>query len=167
MTLTVATKEQLPIIQDLAYKIWPHTYGATHTQEELDYMLTKFYAVPSLEQQQAAGHTFILAEEAGEFQGFVAYELHAEGTSKTKIHKLYVLPQTQGKGLGRQLVDYVKEQALLAHDQAICLNVNKHNTAQVFYSKYGFNITQDILIDIGEGFVMDDYVMEVVLGGRQ
>lgn len=64
------------------------------------------------------------------------------------------------KELGKQLVDFVLNASKKYNDKGLFLNVNKHNKAQDFYHKYGFKITKDILIDIGEGFVMDDYVME-------
>lgn len=160
MMISVATKDQLHIVRDLAYKIWPNTYGATHTQEELDYMLNKFYAIHVLEQQIDNGHVFILAKEEGTYVGFVAYEINSENSGLTKIHKLYVLPETQGKGIGKQLVDFVLNTSKKNKDNGLFLNVNKFNKAQDFYHKYGFNITKDIIIDIGEGYVMDDYVME-------
>jgi ribosomal protein S18 acetylase RimI-like enzyme len=163
MTLTIATKAQLPIIRDLAYKIWPDTYGATHTTAELDYMLSKFYSVASLEQQMEKGHVFVLVEENDVFLGFVSYELFSEDTNFTKIHKLYVLPQTQGKGIGKALVDYVKNEAIINKNDALFLNVNKLNKAKDFYHRYGFTITKEIVIDIGEGFVMDDFVMELTV----
>jgi ribosomal protein S18 acetylase RimI-like enzyme len=163
MTLTVASKEQLPIVRDLAYRIWPDTYGATHTSAELDYMLSKFYAVDTLEQQMENGHVFVLAEDNDIFVGFVAYEFSSEDTNSTKIHKLYVLPETQGKGIGKALVDYVRKQAIINKNEMLFLNVNKLNKAKDFYHRYGFTITKDIVIDIGEGFVMDDYVMELTL----
>lgn len=160
MEFSIATKNQLPIVRDLAFQIWPDTYGATHTQEELDYMLNKFYAVHSLEQQMDNGHVFILAKADEIYVGFVAFEINSENTGLTKIHKLYVLPETQGKGIGKQLVDFVLNESMKSNDGGLFLNVNKLNKAQDFYHKYGFNITKDIIIDIGEGFVMDDYVME-------
>lgn len=163
MTFTIASKEQLPIVRDLAYRIWPDTYGATHTSAELDYMLSKFYAVDALEQQMKNGHIFVLAEDNNIFVGFVAYEFFSEDTNSTKIHKLYVLPQTQGKGIGKALVDYVRKQAIINKNEKLFLNVNKLNKAKDFYHRYGFAITKDIVIDIGEGFVMDDYVMEFAL----
>lgn len=163
MIFTIASKEQLPIVRGLAYRIWPDTYGATHTSAELDYMLSKFYAVDALVQQMENGHIFVLAEDNNIFVGFVAYELFSEDTNSTKIHKLYVLPQTQGKGIGKALVDYVRREAIINKNEKLFLNVNKLNKAKDFYHRYGFTITKDVVIDIGQGFVMDDYVMELTL----
>lgn len=160
MTFSIATKDQLSIIRDLAYRIWPDTYGATHSKQELDYMLNKFYAIGSLEQQLDDNHIFVLVEENDVYVGFVAYEINSENSGLTKIHKLYVLPETQGKGIGKKLLDYVQKESITGKDRGLFLNVNKFNKAKEFYHRYGFKIAKDIVIDIGEGFVMDDYVME-------
>lgn len=161
MDFSVATKEQISVIKDLAYKIWPDTYGSTHSQEELDYMLTKFYSIESLENQINSGHIFILVGIKGFNLGFASYEINAENTTKTKIHKLYVIPQTQTMGIGKKTVNYIKNDAINHNNTGIFLNVNKHNNAQLFYQKCGFSKTKDIIIDIGNGYVMDDYVMEM------
>jgi ribosomal protein S18 acetylase RimI-like enzyme len=72
-----------------------------------------------------------------------------------------VLPETQGTGLGRQFFELVKEKAIENNQKAIFLNVNKQNHAIHFYTKLGFTKVKDEVIDIGEGYVMDDYVMEI------
>jgi ribosomal protein S18 acetylase RimI-like enzyme len=43
------------------------------------------------------------------------------------------------------------------------VNVNRHNKALHFYEKYGFKIIREEDIDIGEGYFMNDYVMELKL----
>ena len=43
------------------------------------------------------------------------------------------------------------------------LNVNRHNDAFHFYTKLGFSISKEEDNDIGEGYFMNDYVMEKVL----
>jgi N-acetylglutamate synthase-like GNAT family acetyltransferase len=108
MIITVATKEQLPIVRDLAYKIWPDTYGAILSKIQLDFMLDKFYNISSLEEQMLEKHqVFMLIEEDNQYLGFCAYELNIDNSNKTKLHKIYVLPETQGKGVGKQLLEKV------------------------------------------------------------
>jgi ribosomal protein S18 acetylase RimI-like enzyme len=159
--LKVTTKEQLQVVADLASAIWPVAYAAILSKEQLHYMLDKFYNLEALQKQLENGQVFYLAQnEKNEFVGFVAYEINCE-PNKTKIHKIYVLPETQGTGLGRQLFDLVKTKAQENQQTAIFLNVNKYNNAQKFYQKLGFTITKEEVIDIGKGYVMDDYVMEV------
>ena len=161
MKLIKANSELIPIIIDLTKKIWPVAYGEILSKAQLDYMIDKFYNETALRELIQKGHVFYLAQDDnGKEVGFVSYEINSE-PNKTKIHKIYVLPETQGTGLGRQFFELVKEKAIGNHEKSIFLNVNKYNNAIHFYTKLGFVKVKDEVIDIGNGYVMDDYVMEV------
>ena len=163
MKLTALKIEQLPIVIDLTKKIWPVAYGEILSKAQLDYMIDKFYNETALRELMQKGHVFYLAQDENEkFVGFVSYEINSE-PNKTKIHKIYVLPETQGTGLGREFFELVKEKAIENQQNAIFLNVNKFNNAIHFYIKLGFTKVKDEVIDIGNGYVMDDYVMEVAI----
>lgn len=163
MKLIALKIEQLPIVIDLTKKIWPVAYGEILSKAQLDYMIDKFYNESALRELIQKGHVFYLAQDDNDkYVGFVSYEINSE-PSKTKIHKIYVLPETQGTGLGRQFFELVKEKALEKNQNAIFLNVNKYNKAIHFYNKLGFTKVKDEVIDIGNGYVMDDYVMEVAI----
>jgi ribosomal protein S18 acetylase RimI-like enzyme len=56
-------------------------------------------------------------------------------------------------------VDQVKVVAIEEAMKTIILNVNRFNPAVSFYEKYGFRTVKEEVIDIGQGFVMDDFVM--------
>lgn len=163
MTISVATREQLVEVQKLAQIIWPATYGSILSQEQFDYMMEMMYSLSSLEKQLESGKVFLLVEDEKRFVGFASYELHIESSNTTKIHKLYVLPETQGKGIGRKFIDYIKEISINENDEFLQLTVNRHNKAKDFYLKYGFKITEEKVFEIGNGYVMDDYVMEFIL----
>ncbi len=161
MKLIQIKANQLPIIIELTKKIWPVAYGTILSKAQLDFMIQKFYNETALQELMQKGHVFYLAQDEKEnYVGFVSYEINSV-PDKTKIHKIYVLPETQGTGLGRQFFELVKEQAKENNQKAIFLNVNKYNNALHFYTKLGFSIVNDEVIDIGEGYVMDDYVMEL------
>ena len=163
MKLTALKIEQLSIVIDLTKKIWPVAYGEILSKAQLDYMIDKFYNETALRELIQKGHVFYLAQdENNNYVGFVSYEINSE-PNKTKIHKIYVLPETQGTGLGRQFFELVKEKAIENQQNAIFLNVNKYNNAIHFYTKLGFTKVKDEVIDIGNGYVMDDYVMEVAI----
>lgn len=163
MNLIKANSKHIPIIIDLTKKIWPVAYGEILSKAQLDYMIDKFYSETALRELMQKGHIFYLAQDDnGKEVGFVSYEINSE-PSKAKIHKIYVLPETQGTGLGRQFFELVKEKAIENHQSAIFLNVNKYNNAIHFYTKLGFTKVKDEVIDIGNGYVMDDYVMEVAI----
>ncbi len=155
-------KNQLPIVKDLAYAIWPSTYGEILSSEQLSYMLNSFYSVENLENQMDKGQIFELLMEDKDVVGFVAYEFNCNETTLLKIHKIYLLPETQGKGFGKFMIDEIVKTAKNNAQKGVFLNVNKYNKAQFFYKKLGFMITKEEVIDIGNDYVMDDYVMELL-----
>jgi ribosomal protein S18 acetylase RimI-like enzyme len=160
MEITIITKSQLPIVAKLAHEIWPSAYGEILTKEQLTYMLDKFYSLEALSQQlEEKNHVFLLAEENGKFIGFASYELNIEN-HKTKIHKIYVLPETQGKGFGLQLINEIEKRAKSFKNDVLFLNVNRFNKAQHFYKKLGFEIAFEEDIEIGNDYLMEDFVME-------
>ncbi|MGL2967358.1 GNAT family N-acetyltransferase [Flavobacterium sp. XGLA_31] len=160
ISITPNTDTQFIAVRKIAQEVWPVAYGAILSKAQLEYMMEMMYSITSLQQQAANQKHFILAQEEEEVLGFASYELNCEGTVKTKIHKLYVLTTTQGKGIGKMLMDYIEKEARLQHQEALFLNVNKYNKAQDFYRKIGFTIAYEEVINIGQGYVMDDFVME-------
>lgn len=148
-------------IRAIAEEVWPKTYGSILGQAQFDYMMEMMYSVASLQMQaNEKQHHFILAKENKMAVGFASYEFNCNQTNKTKIHKIYILSTQQGKGIGKVLLDYIVKEAKRLDNKALFLNVNKYNPAQHFYKKLGFEITAEEVIDIGQGYVMDDYVME-------
>ena len=160
--MIVCNKDQLSIVSDLAYAIWPATYGEILSKAQLDYMLANFYAITNLENQMDAGQVFELIFEDNNVIGFVSYEFNCKKTKLLKIHKIYLLPETQGKGFGKFMIDEIVRIAKSNDQKGIFLNVNKYNKARFFYEKLGFVVSKDEVIDIGNGYVMDDYVMELI-----
>jgi ribosomal protein S18 acetylase RimI-like enzyme len=162
--MIVCNKEQLSIVQDLANAIWPSTYGNILSNAQLDYMLDTFYSIAKLEKKMDNGQVFELLFEDTTAIGFVTYELNCNfdnlNQPLTKIHKIYLLPETQGKGFGKFMINEIVRIAKSNNQKGIYLNVNKYNTAKFFYEKVGFTIVKEEVIDIGNGYVMDDYVME-------
>ena len=75
------------------------------------------------------------------------------------LHKLYVLPGAQGTGAGKALLQAVEAAARTAGDERIELNVNRFNPSLQFYLRRGFGVLRDEVLDIGEGYVMDDHVL--------
>jgi GNAT superfamily N-acetyltransferase len=160
MIIRSASEVDIPFIRTIAHTTWPVAYGAILSAEQLAYMLDRMYAEEVLrEQLLVKGHLFLLAEENGTVQGFTGFEHTYQGTAHTRLHKLYVLPEAQGKAVGRMLLNAVVEQAKVAGDTGVELNVNRFNPAKDFYLKHGFRVERDEVIDIGQGHVMDDHVM--------
>ncbi len=151
-------------IRIIAEEVWPITYGEILSKQQLNYMMEMMYSMASLQKQSdEKGHHFILALNDKIPVGFASYEFNYNGTASTKIHKIYVLSNQQGKGIGKIFIDYITYEARKNNQEALLLNVNKNNVAIHFYKKLGFLITTEEVIDIGQGYVMDDYVMEFLL----
>lgn len=161
LTISKATAEDFSFIQEIAYQTWPHTYGKILSNLQLDYMLDLFYSNETLcENLNKKGHCFILVKEDETYLGFASYEHNYKGGNKTHLHKIYILPEAQGKKIGSMLLNKVEDFAKEDNSVAVSLNVNKYNKAQHFYKKMGYEIISEEVIDIGHNFVMDDYVME-------
>ena len=162
MKIQEATAEDIPVIQDLAYAIWPEAYGRIISPEQLAYMLQLIYNEGSLLIQMEKGHCFIiLYDEAAKPAGFASFSLkEAETPICYRLNKLYVLPIHHRKGFGKLLLDYVIDSVNKKGAAKLDLTVNRQNPAQYFYYKMGFTITCEEDTDIGNGFFMNDYVME-------
>lgn len=155
-----ATSEDLSTIKYLAYKIWPATYGEILSEKQLAYMLDLFYDEIALQQNIADKHNFILAKENDVFIGFADYELNYKNESVTRIHKIYLLPETQGKGFGKKLIQYIENKALESGNLKLSLNVNRFNKAKDFYESQGFKVAFEEDVELDFGYLMEDYRME-------
>lgn len=160
ITLRKAKEDDIAIIRDIAAATWPSTYLDIIGQAQIDYMLDKMYSKGELLKQLMEGHIFLIAEEGENQVGFAGYSIIDHEKRIYKLHKLYVLPSAHGKGVGKILINEVFNQVKNAGGSALQLNVNKHNKAKDFYLKGGFTIKESVKLDIGEGYFMDDYIME-------
>ncbi|MEN9909721.1 MAG: hypothetical protein RLZZ540_2870 [Bacteroidota bacterium] len=160
ISIVRATVADLNSITEIAHKTWPLTYGKILSPAQLDYMLNAFYSDEALRANIENGHEFILAKEADIVLGFASFEPHYEDGNTTKIHKIYILPETQGKGIGKLLIAAIAQFAKENNSSSLLLNVNRFNKALTFYQKLGFKIIQEIDIELDFGYLMEDYVME-------
>ncbi|MEQ1677854.1 MAG: GNAT family N-acetyltransferase [Chitinophagaceae bacterium] len=157
-TIQKATPEDISLVRELTYKVWPQTYTGLLSQEQIDYMLEMMYSPGSLLQQMNSGTQFIIIYEGDEPVGFASYQEIKPAVFK--LHKLYVLPSQQGKGTGRFIIDHICNEIKGKGATALQLQVNRNNKAKLFYEKLHFNLLEEIKLDIGNGFIMDDYVMQ-------
>jgi len=153
-----ATLNDIPLIRELTFRVWPQTYDSILSPEQIDYMLEMMYSTESLEKQIAEGCRFIIVYESGNPAGFASYQ--ETEPYVWKLHKLYVLIDQQGKGTGKFLLNHIINSIKQQNANALQLQVNRHNKAKDFYEKLGFTVIKIINLDIGNGYFMNDYVME-------
>lgn len=161
LLLADAAIQDFKTIREIAYKSWPSTYGSILSKEQIDYMLDLFYSEQALlENLNQKGHRFLLVNEGEVCLGFASYEHNYLNQKCTRLHKIYLLPEAQGKGAGKLLIEAVENLAKENQSVVVSLNVNKFNTAISFYKKIGFEVVSEEEILLEHGYKMEDYKME-------
>jgi diamine N-acetyltransferase len=157
--IRVATVEDVETIRQLAAAIWWPSYGPILSTEQLNFMLAEIYSTEKITSQIINGEqTYLLLIEGDAAVAFAAYSPRAENPDIYKLHKLYCLPSTQGKGYGKALINRVCADVLAAGKNILELNVNRYNPSKHFYEKLGFFVIYEEDIPIGP-YWMNDYVM--------
>lgn len=155
-----AALEDSYIIRQLASQIWEPTYGEILSPEQLDFMFEWMYSIESIKNQMNSGHTYFIANRNQKPVGYISIE--KELSSRYHLQKIYILPSEQGRGLGQILVEYIENVIRKLENNreiTLALNVNRNNKARYFYEKIGFSIESQGDFDIGNGFLMNDYIM--------
>lgn len=157
--VTTASPSQFPKVAELARRIWPVCFGALITREQCEYMLQQRYTEAAMAEAVASGMTYELIHWNNQVAGFGAHG-PATAAAEWKLWQVYVLPEHQGYGLGRHYIHHVTRTARLQGRSHLVLTVNKRNDrARALYERCGFQVRDSACFDIGNGFVMDDFVM--------
>lgn len=156
----ITMPEDLQIIRDIAANIWPETFAAILSPEQIKYMMQMMYAPEVMEKEFAGDFHFEIVRINGVPAGYFSWSpYHIPGCAK--LHKLYLLSKFHGKGIGSAMLAQVEKRAADAGFTKLRLNVNKYNErAKKAYLRNGFVIAESVKIDIGSNFYMDDFVME-------
>ncbi|MFC0182599.1 Ribosomal protein S18 acetylase RimI [Pseudarcicella hirudinis] len=152
-----ANISQVGLIQEIARETWGPTYGSILSPEQIEYMMEMMYSTDVLE-KQFENHTFLFLENEGKVVGFAGFEPKSE--QLIKLHKIYFLPETQGKGFGKLMVEEICKRVETSGFSILELNVNRFNKARFFYEKLSFQVVDEVDVNIGNGFLMNDYVMQ-------
>ena len=104
ITVLPATATDFDTIRSIAHETWPIAYGEILSKPQLNYMLGAFYNDTALKESVSQkGHHFVLANEGNQTLGFASFEWNYDQQKQTKIHKIYILPSAQGKGVVKYL----------------------------------------------------------------
>jgi len=159
----VTNQEAIKTTAALAHKIWNQHYVPIIGQAQVDYMVGKFQSEEAIEEQLNKGYRYFLIHHEELACGYLALVPDAEN-HRLMISKIYVDAQFRGLHLGSKLLDFAVEEGLKGTFTTLWLTVNKHNSNSIaWYKKRGFAIKEALVMDIGNGYVMDDYVMELPL----
>ena len=163
MKITKATIENIPLIKEIAEKSWRKHYPGILSNEQIEYMLEQMYSETELKNhfENPNYHYYLLSDDEN-FLGIMGFENHYQKDT-TKLHRIYLLEEAKGKGVGKFAINFLKNQAKESGDQRIILNVNKQNPSYYFYVSQGFKVYEEGVFEIGNGYVMDDYLMEFIV----
>jgi len=166
-SIVAVSPADTPRIAALARIIWQDAYSGIITPAQIDYMLEQRYNPARLrEELDAPGHWWDQAFIGDARAGFAACHLTAM-PGEIKLDKLYVLPECQRQGIGAALIARAQEHGVAAGCTTLILAVNKRNERAIAaYRKHGFAIREAVCVDIGGGFVMDDFIMARSIASR-
>lgn len=149
-------------ISSLAREIWLQHYQNISSHEQIDYMLAQRYCPILIKTQVMCQDIWWMKLILGETIIGFSCCVRTEQSDELKIDKLYIHHDHHRKGYGAALVARAIETMHENNCQSLILTVNKQNhTAISAYQKYGFEIIGDSVVDIGNGFFMDDYLMSM------
>jgi len=159
LSIKKASTADIELIREITKHTWAKTYIPILGIKQVEYMLELFYHPDALREQiETQKHTFLICFDEDRAVAFASFS--KTGPGKYKLHKLYILPDLQGKGIGRFIVNHVVTELKTQNGQMLMLNVNRYNTQAInFYNKYGFKMVKEEDIDIGNGYFMNDYVL--------
>lgn len=159
-SISLVTAADFGTVAALAETIWRSHYPAMISITQIDFMLAGRYTPERLRRYLDANDCWLeLLSVDGIPVGYCSYALTG-APQEMKLQELYLLPDYRGRGLGGCMLEHVETQARTRDCNALMLTVNKGNEGAIaVYRHAGFSVREEAVFDIGNGFVMDDYVM--------
>jgi GNAT superfamily N-acetyltransferase len=164
VAITRLDENEIDTLIPLAYRIWHAHYPGIITPQQIDYMLARGYTRQViLDEMNHQGVIWLAIKAGGTMIGFASVGPYAPDTMK--LHKLYLLPEHHGTGIGARALAEVEQIARNNAATTLVLNVNRHNSKAIrAYERAGWHVAEEVVVDIGNDYVMDDYVMAKKLG---
>lgn len=164
VVLDFLTSDDFPAVAELGAAIWHKHFIGMISREQIDYMVSSRYTPQRLGRYlDAPDRWFRLLRVDGRPVGYCSYALTGQ-PGEMKLEQLYLLEEMRGWGLGGRMMDEAEAAARALGCATLMLTVNRHNAgASPCIKKRGFAVREEVVADIGNGFVMDDYMMEKLL----
>jgi len=165
-SLTPLTPSDYGTVAQLGDTIWRAHYSRLISLAQIEYMLMGRYVPEKLAAYVNAADRWLYILRLGDHPvGYCSFSLTAQ-PGEMKLEQLYLLPEMHGQGLGWHMLSHVEQATRKQGCNLLMLTVNKGNDSSIaFYRRAGFSVRESAVFDIGNGYVMDDYVMEKRLPG--
>ena len=154
-------------IAEMADTIWHEAFAGIITEEQINYMVEKFQSHRAVKDQvENHGYRYFILSEDGNDAGYCGVQPCDDGS--LYLSKMYLKKEFRGHGLFAEMTAYLKEMCRREGLGSIWLTVNKHNARAIAaYEKNGYRNIRSQVADIGQDFVMDDYVFELKIQNFQ
>ena len=176
----VVTDEEKKALAQMAGEIWREYWPALIGEAQTEYMVANFQSLEALERDMAEhGYEYWFVRAADELTaaelaegrepafrtvGYTGGHVEPE-TNRFFISKIYLLAAERGKHFASRVIEFYDRLCADRGLTAMYLTVNKHNDLGIrAYQGKGFVTIDAVETDIGEGYVMDDYIMERAVG---
>lgn len=159
----VTTPEDIERLAVLAKNVWQEYFTSLLKEGQVEYMVEKFQSVPALTQQIGHdGYRYYFMQCNDKPVGYIGIK---EEDGKLFLSKLYLKRSHRGKGIASRAFAFLEGICAAKSLSTIWLTVNRYNENTIaIYKKKGFTVIREQAVDIGGGYVMDDFVMEKVVG---
>jgi RimJ/RimL family protein N-acetyltransferase len=158
--VTVQSINEINELANIACTIWNEFFPSLIGQNQVDYMIKKFQSDDAIGAQIADGYQYFLITEEHNVIGYIGI-VSIPNTKTMQISKFYILKDWRGKGYAREIIIKISSLAMSVDCNKLYLTVNKYNSSSIAaYQKLGFITIGELVMDIGNGFVMDDFEME-------
>lgn len=156
---TVKTEEEVAALCEMAARIWTEHYRPIIGEDQTAYMVEKYQSVPAVSAQLQHGYAYYFICEEGKPAGYIGI---VQEEDRLFLSKLYIDRAYRGHGLARKALDFLRKLCKERGLACIYLTVNRNNAGSVAaYEKMGFQKVREQVAEIGGGYVMDDYIMEL------
>lgn len=154
---------ELRRVSELANDIWHECFVDIISEGQIDYMIEKFQSLNAMCRQiEEQSYTYMSVYDNDDLCGYIAVK--PENDERFFLSKLYLRSDKRGTGIVSEMLERVFAEARLAGKKSVYLTVNKHNDRAIaVYKRTGFVITDEVVTDIGSGYVMNDYIFTYTL----
>jgi len=155
--IAIVKSEDIDNIVKLARPIWYEHYSPIIGREQVEYMLDKFQSSEAISQQLSEGYQYYQVTNNSLLSGY--FSIQYRDRSSLFISKFYLDKNNRGSGIGREMLSFIEQLGRSNHCKTLDLTVNKYNPAYDVYLKLGFDNVGSVEFDIGNNYIMDDYLM--------
>lgn len=155
--ILATSKEHFNVIAKLAHIVWHEHYTPIIGKAQVEYMVAKFQTAKAMQKQAKEGYEYYIIKLD---VGNVGYLSIKKNKNDLFLSKIYLLKEFRGKKIGKTAFNFIENKAKMYQCKTVTLTVNKNNSNTIkAYEKSGFKNIEALVMDIGNGFVMDDYRM--------